>query len=103
MRLLISTMVALLLAGCNIGRGFQPPPEGYEGFKKHNISNEMIKQDMRSCGFPDVYHTSAYYTNNENAFIKSTLCMEKKGYITNRYGGICNIDSFKNTEACQNR
>lgn len=91
-------VLALFLTGCNIGRGFQPPPEGYEGFEKPRVSNEEIMQD---CGFPDVNHTSKYHNTDINAFTKSTICMEKKGYRSNRHGGICNIDSFKNTEACQ--
>lgn len=102
MKQIITIIMVVALTACSF-RGFQPPPEGYEVYKERNlgVSNQTIMQDMKNCGFPDVYHTSEYLVSDRNEFTKSTLCMESKGYRSNRHGGICKIDSFKNTEACQ--
>ena len=101
MKQIIAVLMALALTACSF-RGFQPPAQGYEAFKKYNTSDEVIKQDMLACGFPNVYQTSEYYIDQgRNKYTQSVLCMEKKGYRSNRHGGICEIDSFKNTEACQ--
>ncbi|MFC0821405.1 hypothetical protein [Moraxella marmotae] len=103
MKTLMVLISILLITGC-LPRSMQPPPKGYESYHSRHprIKVETIKQDMRECGFPDVYNEAGYFVDDKNGFAQSNICMEKKGYrnIEGRRG-VCSSDIFKNTEACQ--
>ncbi|MDO4223976.1 MAG: hypothetical protein Q4D05_08125 [Acinetobacter sp.] len=93
-------VMVLFIISCS--SAFQPPPRGYEVYQNRHTNDEQIKQDMRECGFPDVNDEFEYFHANKNAYTQSTICMEKKGYVNGSgKAGICSIDSFKSTEACQ--
>ena len=101
MKLFIMILTALFLTACNSGRGFQPPPEGYEKYHRHNTPSDIIQKDMLDCGFPNIYNNAPMLNHDVNRYVISTLCMESKGYRTSSgKGGICSTKSFKNTEAC---
>lgn len=104
MKLLVMISIALSLVGCHISRSFQPPPEGYEMYYRHRHNDtqpEVVKRDMLECGFPNVYNNAPLTNNNPNEYVKATLCMEGKGYITNSHGGICNVRVYEKEPACQ--
>lgn len=105
MKLAITIFVALLLTGCNFGRGFQPPPYEYETYYKYKIndtSEDLIKLHMEECGFTSIYDNSEMLIHNKNSLVQAELCMEEKGYKgPSGRGGICSIEIYKNTEACQ--
>ncbi|MFB2538289.1 MULTISPECIES: hypothetical protein [unclassified Acinetobacter] len=105
MKKLMILASVLLMTGCISERDFQPPPKGYEVFQGYHVRNdEIIKQDMRACGFPDVNNEAEYFNTNKNEYVKSVMCMVQKGYKDPAVGkGICSVYSLKNTEACQNR
>ena len=57
---------------------------------------------MKECGFPDVLSESHSYLHDKEGYAQSSLCMERKGYREEAVSrGICRVDYFKNTEACQ--
>lgn len=58
MKLFIMILTALFLTACNSGRGFQPPPEGYEKYHRHNTPSDIIQKDMLDCGFPNIYNNA---------------------------------------------
>lgn len=71
-------------------------------YHRSNTNDEIIKNDMRACGFPDVIDGSFYLVNDKNAYTQSVLCLEQKGYRgPSGEEGICSVKFFTNTEACQ--
>lgn len=102
-RLAVLICVTSLLNGCILfmfADRSGPPPQGYKVFQGYHVrDDEIIKQDMRDCGFPNVINESEYYNTNLNAYVQSNICMEKKGYTKRGRREICK--AYPETEACQ--
>lgn len=94
--------VLLFAVGCTNIKPFQPSPPEYKKWGKKGNSEEAVKQQMLSCGYPYVYGFSNDYIPNDVAMAER--CMFNNGFhFTSGYAGICSLENRKNMPACTGR
>jgi hypothetical protein len=92
LQIIIAALALMLLAGCNIGRGFRPPSDSNSletWGHKSDINQQKINTAMLDCGYTSL--TQGYGTDNsENSRVERTECMFRKNfYFNSGYGGVC--------------
>jgi hypothetical protein len=101
---LIFILLLSLIAACNLGRGFKPPPNANEGWtSKQNPSQAEINKAMIDCGVVELSN-GAGLDNSENERAVRTECMfRKQFYMKSGWGGPCATPEFRaRIPACAN-
>jgi hypothetical protein len=102
LRTLIFTFILSLIAACNLGRGFKPPPNANEGWtSKQNPSQVEVNKAMITCGTTELSDGTGQ-DNSPTARVTRQECMFKKGFFyKSGWGGLCTIPEVRSSNtAC---
>lgn len=100
MRLVIFLVTAVLASSC-VSKPFQPPPPMFKMFSKLGSSEEDVKRELLSCGFPNVI-SGASPNESNNSVAVHEVCMFRKGFLyIDGYKGLCSTQIANNLSSCR--
>lgn len=99
--------MALLIFGltaCSGNKPFQPPPPVYTTWAKEGVTQEEVKQAMRSCGYKDLYG----YGGDRNATLEDRVmrekCMFRSGFkYKDDFRGLCSLRGMDSVSSCNEK
>jgi hypothetical protein len=89
-------LLCAFLNACT-AKPFQPPPPMFKMFERNNVTGENVKDEMLSCGFPNVF-TGRKSGDTRADTGRRERCMFQKGFrYIDGYRGICNGEAISDT------
>jgi hypothetical protein len=86
---------------CGGWKPFQPPPDLFESFIKEGVAVEGTKQEMRRCGFANLYY-GRQRGDTDNEIAARENCMFTKGFTyLEGYRGMCSLKRGRDLPACK--
>lgn len=93
-KILVLIVLPCIITSC----GTFPAAHDYWKLNNQSVAYDKLEADMLACGFKNTVNNADM---SNNLYIKSSLCMEKKGYLFNGKK-TCDKSAYRDEIACKN-